>query len=99
MDFFERQEKAQRNTKLLVFYFIACVVVIVVLVYFASLPAYFYFTLHRHLRFNSHAELTGWWHPQLFAGVTIGTIAVILGGSYFKIRQLADGGNVVATSL
>ena len=37
MDFFERQDKARKNTKLLVVYFVLAVVCIIASVYFVSL--------------------------------------------------------------
>ena len=43
MDFFERQDKARRNTKFLVFYFVAAVIFLIVAVY-AAVALIFTFT-------------------------------------------------------
>lgn len=38
-------------------------------------------------------------HPQSFCWITLGTLGSITAGSYYKIRQLSDGGSTVATLL
>ncbi len=95
MDFFERQDKARRNTKLLVFYFslavlslILAVNIAVSLIFTGFMPA------------NSIDEPSiGWSRSELLFWVTIGTLAVILIGSVFKSLQLARGGSAVAELL
>jgi len=95
VDFFERQDKARRNTKLLVFYFslavlslILAVNIAVSLIFTGFMPA------------NSIDEPSiGWSRSELLFWVTIGTLAVILIGSVFKSLQLARGGSAVAELL
>ena len=84
MDFFQRQEKARRNTKLLVFYFVLAVALILAAVY-----------LTVAMMFGRH-EL---WNPTLFLYAAGGTLTVILAGSVHKILELAQGGRTVATML
>jgi len=84
MDFFERQDKARRNTKLLVVYFTLAVVTLVLAVYavFALVFARGHF-----------------WQPQLFLWVTLATLGVILVGSASKVTELSSGGTSVASML
>ena len=96
MDFFERQDKARKNTKLLVFYFVIAVVLIVASIYFASL---FAFNSAVKYRQRGYAPPTSLWNPQIFLYAACGTLAVIIGGSLFKTAQLSSGGSAVAESL
>src|SRR5437588_202287 len=101
MDFFDRQEKAHRNTKLLVLYFAAAVAMLVVAVYLAALLIFAGVNsrYHRHFRYYDDQPQLTLWNPQLFFGVAVGTLAVIAMGSGFKTLELAQGGSVVATNL
>jgi Zn-dependent protease with chaperone function len=93
MDFFEHQERARRKTTLLVVYFVVAVALIVVAVYLAVAGVMFY----GHNRAGySHDTL---WFPDVFAAVSLGTLAVVAVGSLFKMAQLTSGGEVVARSL
>jgi Zn-dependent protease with chaperone function len=100
MDFFERQEKAHHNTKLLVAYFVTGVALLTVAVYLASLLI-FAGVASRHHRYQDHDEQSqvGLWNPQLFFGVLVGTLAVITIGSVSKTAELARGGSAVAEML
>ncbi len=92
MDFFDRQDRARRHTKRLVFYFALALASTVVAVYLA-------FALAFRLR-PEHGDV--WkqlWDPTLFAGVTAGTTFVILLGSLVKIMELSRGGSAVAAML
>jgi len=91
MDFFERQDKARRNTKLLVFYFVVAVACIIAGVYFACLVVF--------AGMSSGRSASGLWNPGIFIWATLGTLAVVVFGSLFKISALAGGGKVVAESL
>ena len=89
MDFFERQDKARRNTKLLVFYFSLAVLSLILAVNIAVSLIFTGFTAA-----NSIDEPSiGWSRSELLFWVTIGTLAVILIGSVFKSLQLARGGS------
>ena len=88
MDFFERQDKARRNTKFLVFYFAAAVLLLIVAVY-AAVALIFTFS---EGSFN-------WAQPGLFFGTAAATLAVITMGSVGKTMALARGGRAVAELL
>jgi Zn-dependent protease with chaperone function len=95
VDFFERQDKARRNTKLLVFYFSLAVLSLILAVNIAVSLIFTGFTAA-----NSIDEPSiGWSRSELLFWVTIGTLAVILIGSVFKSLQLARGGSAVAELL
>ncbi len=96
MDFFERQEKAHRKTKLLVFYFVLAVVALVVAAYFVMLVVFAAGQAHQY---TGNGEPPGLvlWNPQLLLEVTAGVLAVIFIGSAYKQNELAGGGSAVAT--
>jgi Zn-dependent protease with chaperone function len=98
MDFFERQEKARRNTKLLVFYFALAVIVLVVMGYFAGLMIFAGAQSRHHFYSNQEIQFA-LWNPPVFLAALVGTLGVIIGGSAFKTAQLAEGGCAVATTL
>ena len=94
MDFFAQQDKTRRKTKLLVFYFAVAVVALILAVYFASLAIFTGAQAHYH-RYGEQSEFA-LWNPQLFLGVSVGVLAVILIGSTYKTLALAQGGSVVS---
>jgi len=94
MDFFQRQDKARKKTKLLVFYFAIAVAALIVAVYFASLVIFTSAQAHFH-RYGEQPEFA-LWNPQLFLGVAVGVLAVILIGSAYKTIALAQGGSAVS---
>ena len=105
MDFFERQEKAHRNTKLLVVYFVTGVVLLIATIYLAVFLI-FSGVNHKSHRYTYNDGTTGYgstsfslWNPQLFFGVTLGTLAVIVIGGLSKTAQLSQGGSAVAEML
>jgi Zn-dependent protease with chaperone function len=85
MNFFEHQDRARRNTKWLVVYFVAAVALMIVTIYAvcaAFLPG------------------TGrFWNAELFGTVSLVTILIVLGGSLAKTAALRQGGSAVATML
>ena len=85
MDFFERQDKARRHTRLLVVYFVLAVLSLVVVINVAV------WLILGTLVIGSKAEALFW--------ITLGTLIVILTGSAFKTLQLASGGSAVAELL
>jgi Zn-dependent protease with chaperone function len=93
MDFFERQQNARRHTTLLEIYFLLAVLGTIVAVYFAALIFVTFQTSRR-----GHAQLA-LWNPMLLVTAAAGTLAVIAGGSLYKISQLARGGGAVAEML
>jgi Zn-dependent protease with chaperone function len=100
MDFFQRQEIARRNTKLLEVYFALAVIAIVLTVYLAI--ALIETTQNDSTTYDSAPETAGvaaLWNPDLFLAVTLGTLAIIGCGSLYKTAQLAGGGKSVAEML
>jgi len=92
MDFFQRQEKARRNTTQLVAYFILGIVLMLITVNLVFAVAF------RYDQFDRHGVI-GLWNARLCAWVSLGTLAVIGGGSLFKTIELTQGGGIVASSL
>jgi Zn-dependent protease with chaperone function len=105
VDFFNSQDKARRNTKLLVFYFILAVLSLLlavnaaVLLILASFGDYGVL-IWKSIPISSAAELSlPFSQAELLCAVTVGTLVVILIGSVFKTLQLARGGSAVAELL
>ncbi|MEZ5398761.1 MAG: M48 family metallopeptidase [Bryobacteraceae bacterium] len=97
MDFFEHQDKARKNTKLLVVYFVIAVACIIASVYIASLLI-FYGAQSQQQTGDPARELV-LWDPRLFLNVALGTLGVIVIGSLYKTAVLGKGGSDVAESL
>ncbi|WAC17796.1 M48 family metallopeptidase [Luteolibacter sp. SL250] len=96
MDFFASQDRARRSSRLLVWWFILCVIAVVLVIYTALrfvLPFWFSDTFEG-------AFLQGsWWHGDM-AGVVFPAVGgTIILGSIWKLNELAAGGAVVARSL
>src|SRR5271157_5798601 len=96
MDFFERQEKARRNTKWLVLYFAGGVAGLIVALYLATLVAFAGVHSRHHDYGGPGISL---WNARLFAGVALGTLAIIGIGSASKTMELAQGGSAVANMM
>ncbi len=97
MDFFERQAKAQRNTKLLVVYFAAAVALIILAIYLVV--AFALFGGNAKHQTQDAATVAAIWNPQIFLWVALGTLTVITIGSVAKIIELSQGGSAVAEML
>jgi Zn-dependent protease with chaperone function len=95
MDFFQQQDRARKKTKLLVFYFAIAVAALIVAVYFASLVIFSGVQSQQHHHFGDQPQFE-LWNPQLFLGVALGVLAVVLIGSTYKTLALAQGGSVVS---
>jgi Zn-dependent protease with chaperone function/uncharacterized tellurite resistance protein B-like protein len=72
--------------------FLTAAVYLAVLILFTA-------TTHHHNHFLENSSAFEFWHPKLFAGVALCTLAVIGIGSISKTLELNQGGSVVATSL
>ena len=96
MDFFQRQDQARRNTKLLVVYFVLAVACIIASVYFVSLLI-FSGAAANHPR-GAPAEFA-LWNTDIFFYASMGTLAVIVFGSLYQISAMSAGGSAVAESL
>jgi Zn-dependent protease with chaperone function len=105
VDFFERQDKARRHTRLLVFYFVLAVLSLVIVINVAVLLMLASFgsygvLIWKSVPISSVAELSlPFSQAELLFCVTVGTLAVILIGSVFKTLQLSRGGSAVAELL
>jgi Zn-dependent protease with chaperone function len=93
MDFFQHQETARRQTGLLIVYFVAAVVLIVLLAYAIVAGALLLTGPDRGPRPHPALAL---WDPVLFAMVALATLALIGGGSLYRVASLAGGGHTVA---
>jgi Zn-dependent protease with chaperone function/uncharacterized tellurite resistance protein B-like protein len=82
---------------LLVFYFTLAVISIILMIYGVAVFVNFY-AGSKHDYYIEQRPFT-FWNPQLFAGVAVGTLAVIFFGSAYKTLALAGGGGAVAESL
>lgn len=91
MDFFDRQDKARRNTKMLVVYFVLAVACIVASVYFVCLLIFG--------AVNDRHGGTSLWNADIFIYSALGTLTVIVFGSLYQISALSSGGSAVAESL
>lgn len=95
--FFEHQEAARRSTSWLIVLF-GCAVVGIVLLLYALAVA-----LTGEPVYDAYGQITSarlaWWQPELLVQVALATLAVVAGGSLYKIAQLRGGGAVVAEQL
>lgn len=92
MDFFTSQDRARRNTGVLVALYAAAVIGVVVAVY-----AVIWFAF---LRIQAETgQLVPFWQPKMFFTVCGITLAVVGLGTAFKLMELRAGGAVVAKSL
>ncbi|HUG91912.1 MAG TPA: M48 family metallopeptidase [Planctomycetaceae bacterium] len=100
-DFFAQQDAARRKTGLLVFYFLVATVLIVAGVYLIVAGALVYAGQRQQREPGGPQRVAArtLWDPLLLAGVTGGTLAVIFGGSLYKVAALNAGGESVASLL
>ncbi len=98
MDFFARQDQARRKTKWLVIYFVLAVAAMIVAIYIVTLLIFSGVQAHQHRNYfnDESTPQISLWNPQIFLGVALGTIAVILIGSSYKTMALAAGGSAVS---
>ena len=97
MDFFEQQDKARKNTTLLVVYFVIAVACIIASVYIASLLIFF--GIHAKQESDGPTPELVLWDPKLFLYSALGTLGVVIICSLYKTAALAKGGSAVAESL
>jgi Zn-dependent protease with chaperone function/uncharacterized tellurite resistance protein B-like protein len=99
MDFFQHQDRARKNTKLLLVYFVMAVASMVILIYAAVMVGFQASSAKRHHSYSEYQpeKAVVWWNAKVFLAVVSGTLAVIFIGSAWKTSQLAGGGGTVAT--
>jgi len=98
MNFFEQQDKARKNSKLLVVYFVIAIACIIASVYIASLLIFYGAHAKQQSGGAPPPELV-LWDPKLFLYVVLGTLGVVIIGSLYKTAALSKGGSAVAESL
>jgi len=94
MDFFEHQDRARRNSRLLVVYFVVTVIAVIAAVYFAVIAVLAYAT-----NGTEQSVHVLEWHPQLLACVVGSVLTLIATGSIYKTWMLGSGGEHVAIAL
>ena len=108
MDFFEAQARAKKRTSRLLFLFGIAVAGTIAAAYFAAVFGLRAAETQRSPRrgeatyqdqFRSHAPAASLWRPQIFAWVSLGTLAVVGVASLYKWREYAAGGGAVAESV
>lgn len=92
MNFFEHQHQAKKNSKRLVVLFTLAVIAIVIAIYFPVQFAMAKYYWPRNM-IKDHPVI---WNFKLFGYVSLITLGVIVVASWMKIRELAEGGIVIA---
>src|SRR3954468_23175419 len=92
MDFFERQDRARRQTGLLIFYFGAAVCFLILAIYIVVLVAFGYMD-------RGSGKSLQVWAPDILFYSAIGTLGIITIGSISKTLELSGGGRSVAEML
>jgi len=99
MNFFQHQEKARRNTKLLVGLFTLAVVLIGLSIYMAAQFAFHGAMIKEAANAGEPVPPMTLWNPELFLMVMIGTVGFIGLASLYRTAKLRSGGGSVATML
>ena len=98
MNFFQAQDQARRYTGRLVILFILAVLVLIVLTNLLVMSVWSYFNLPTDQLFTFEYFKSNFsWETFFIIGGAVSFIVAC--GSWFKIRQLAGGGRVVAEAL
>lgn len=98
-DFFERQDRARRNTGWLIVLFVLAVAAIIASVYAATALLVEFARDDKEHAIRLASGQIPFWNPALFGGVAASTLFVVASGSLYKIAQLSAGGRVVAIEL
>ena len=114
MDFFHQQDQARRKTSWFVGYFVVATVLIVLAVHVAVSLIFFAGTQGRHRHQQTYllendgtvsqssrrsGPMGALGNLEIFGWASIGTLALIIGGSLWRFTQLAGGGASVASML
>ena len=101
MDFFEQQDIARRNTRMLVLLFLAAVLLLIVLAN-AAVAAFLFFGQDYNIYSGSRegiAGFTSYFTWARFGSIGLAVTATVALVVFFKWIQLSTGGKVVAESL
>jgi Zn-dependent protease with chaperone function len=90
MDFFAQQDRARKNTGILLSYFGIAIAGTILLVYF--FPVLCLYIAREYSAPSSTAPPFLWWNPVFFVGACGMTLLLVVGGTLFKISQLRQGG-------
>ena len=96
MDFFAQQDHARRKTKQLIGYFALAVISMIVMLYGVALFVTYCAGIKQQHQHYVAPPPVALWNPELFAGVALGTIAVIFLASAYKTMALSGGGGALA---
>ncbi len=99
MNFFGYQEQARKNSAILVALFIVAVLLITVAVYFAIVFGIAAGQLFVDQRATVGFTLEDLWSLKLFYWSSGITLAVILGGSAWRVHQLTEGGGAAVARM
>ena len=100
MDFFDHQDRARKQTVILIGYFIIAVAIVVLAVYAAAVGILQLTESQRSsAEFDPEFAQHSLWQPELFFLVFGSVVTVILAGSLYKIWSLGSDGNSVAAGL
>jgi len=91
-NFFAHQEQARRQSVRLLIMFALAIVGVAMAVYLVAVLAYLWTV-------NHGTTPVVFWHPNLFFWTTGGTLLFICIGSFWKMRELHEGGGVIARIL
>lgn len=95
MNFFAAQERARKETKKLVFWFVLCLIGVIGTMYVVLVVIEHFAVSNGQIQ---KAPIV-WWQPDWFLSTALVVGGIILIGSLSKLAQLSAGGNVVARSL
>lgn len=101
MDFFAQQDRARRNTRLLVVLFILAVVALIFLVN-ALVTAFFWFSEDYNLYTGSRRGLAGYLEAfswERFGAIGLAITATVVFISFLRWLQLAAGGKTIAEGM
>ncbi|MBU3758947.1 MAG: M48 family metallopeptidase [Candidatus Omnitrophica bacterium] len=97
MNFFEQQDRARRQTALLVVLFVLTLILIAVAVYLAVMLTRF--SLSKMIPLCAFQTRSGLWVPEIFWTTCAAVAMIVAGGVIQKIQELQGGGPSVAKML
>lgn len=96
MNFFESQDRARKNTLRLVVLFALAVITLIIVTNLLVMVAFGFINSEQMQSGEALIQKMDW---RMFAMVSAGVGAVVLGGSFYKIMALSAGGRTVADAL
>ena len=96
MNFFESQDRARKNTFQLVSLFVLAVITLIIMTNLLVMVAFGFINSQQMHSGSTLVQKMDW---RMFALVSAGVGAVVLGGSFYKIMALSGGGRTVADAL